>query len=1132
MSRRSIVGRVIGFGVLLLLLVMTMGGIAYRLNYPRPAPLASAGQMYVLSTCDAISTDRLFEFTPASAADDALVLTWKDPCVQPESGLADVRLTTKSSETIWLGDLAYELSYAPPGAGGGGRQVAWRLTGARVRVGDRVGRAPGFSRRDRLVFSASARASGGDRGPRDIVLWMDSMPSLAFELLDPSECPDAPMACLRVGGGAGQITIERNAKDDTGTSSSSAAATAQTPPETTFDHLNAGGLRGVGESDRLWIGHLPFTLRRARTDTWELRLADRYLQTRGDRAVLGAMVFRGTTTLDADTPALTGRDLRALGQGPHVHGFRWNPETEDEYQVLIDTGLLCLELEDDGGEPVPQVRWREPSSPGCLDPVSRERMRALPELSQGTLDIYRRRVGSDQLVQRANTQLRAFRYREYPADLPFSFEWAVVSRQGMAERLPVRLWGIRTLTALSQAPAAPLPGQGRDRRADRAITLVGRDKSRYVLAATDSNGQRRYAQGPGLHGLGPLIGARGRVDGLDEIVADIQTPTNVTDVVLTIDPDLQRALWQVMQTTLPAMPARRGTYSGVSAVVLEPVSGDVLAVLNWPYAIDWQKDDALAGLVSRMSGELRSSQNIAMLREHSVGSTMKLLSIYAMLDAGLAEGTPPHGEGVGTCGSRAFGAMFTRASDNSVVFDPRAIQPALLKAFPDGQQGPLPAGAAAVRDGVYRATGHSCNTFFAFLATMLVGDSMPDVTYVERCPINKVGVRDDVGKPTYTQWVICSSTDWTRTSRLEKRTWLLLPAKEDLYDRAIAGFADRAKGRRSFFEVGVQAGYRLESCRPLPNTDPNAKPNINRCTSGVRGSGYEGVAYRDDWFEELGRRAARRVFAYPTMFTPGRFFGARGGTERFDTAGAEPSAKDGNWFDFASQAVGYAGRQSALSLAVLYAAMGRDDGQFPAPHLVHTGKRVTDRLAFQPSAARLQAMRDILKAPLDRAVAGTAATGTRNRPSLADSAAGLNILPFMMAKTGTFDIDVVPATGGPGLELAECGVLAYREGNLVQVSATRWNRFFGARVCEDAGLVLDGLHRYPQDAPADPPTPQAQEAHEERGHSSFVTLISPPPGSAAPPIIVSIVSDVPTMKAKVVMQHLLQPIAGWLRRTP
>jgi cell division protein FtsI/penicillin-binding protein 2 len=825
-----------------------------------------------------------------------------------------------------------------------------------------------------------------------------------------------------------------------------------------------------------------------------------------------------------DTEVVEAWDLRILGIDAHIPGVRWNPETEDEYQLLIDAGLLCVGIEDENGEPVPQIRWMDPSRPGCVDPVSPAAPADVSRLTSGLIEIYRRRLTTDQLVQRANADLRSGKHRTHPADLPFAFEWAMVSHGDELVRLPVRLWGVRTMTAVSTPPRAAARRQS---PAERSVVLERGKADRIVLASSDEEGNRRFLHFRELRGLGPLLGVRDAVDGLDQITGEIVSDATEQDVVLTIDPDLQAALWTALRThiaknnsdaaknkAIKAIKASDppGPNNSVSAVVLDPVSGDILSVLNWPAATEWETPAGIDALQTQRRGsELLSSRNFAMLRGHSVGSTLKMLTLYALLDAGALETSAPHGVGFDTCGNGAR-VMFTRQGGRIDYAENGS------KTLHDGQEGPLPAGAAHARDGVYRATGKSCNTYYALLATMLLGDEWPTVTYSTNCPVRK-GRR--IGPPT-SDWVICKVNPDVAVT--DPGSWLLLPENANLFERARAAFGDGASKRRSFFEVAMQAGYRLDAC---------AKGTPAACRSEIRGDGYETLRHRDDWFAELGQHAQERVFVYPTMFTPGRYFGAAQSTERFVRLGDQPSQKTSHWMQFAFQAIGYTGRASALSLAALYAAVGRDDGVFPAPRLVK-GKSTPDatRMAFAPTPARVAALRDVLSAPLDPLIRGTA-TQDREGVRLMTSLRTAGLEGGLVGKTGTFEFDLPKSPGKPGVGENECGVVAYQSGRLVSSPAPTFGLLFGSRACEQVGYVFDAIHRYPRQGPSEPALVHARESNADddgTGHTSFVAVIMPP--HSPRPLVIAIVSDIKAFKAKDVMHVLTNPLAAWLRSTP
>lgn len=83
------------------------------------------------------------------------------------------------------------------------------------------------------------------------------------------------------------------------------------------------------------------------------------------------------------------------------------------------------------------------------------------------------------------------------------------------------------------------------KRGDRPVVLQSRHR-RLLLAQTIA-GHRMYAPGTDLLGLGPLLGIRGAVDGLDEVVPGIEPDVAPDEIRLTIDPELQAKLWTTLK---------------------------------------------------------------------------------------------------------------------------------------------------------------------------------------------------------------------------------------------------------------------------------------------------------------------------------------------------------------------------------------------------------------------------------------------------------------------------------------------------------------------------------------------------------------------------------------------------------
>lgn len=114
-------------------------------------------------------------------------------------------------------------------------------------------------------------------------------------------------------------------------------------------------------------------------------------------------------------------------------------------------------------------------------------------------------------------------------------------------------------------------------------------------------------------------------DRLGNVVDDkgiIKQPTNGKDLVLSIDSHLQTEVYNALKQAVQTHKAKLGT-----AVVLDAKTGETLAIANWP---SYNPNNRTAN-----AGE--SGKNHALTDTFEPGSTMKPLTIAAVLDKGLVK---------------------------------------------------------------------------------------------------------------------------------------------------------------------------------------------------------------------------------------------------------------------------------------------------------------------------------------------------------------------------------------------------------------------------------------------------------------------------------------------------------------
>jgi hypothetical protein len=1002
--------------------------------------------------------------------------------------------------------------------------VRWELIGAQVGVGDNVGRVPGFRETGKLTYEPS------QGGGHDLPLWMNGMPANAFTLMSADACKTNPShaPCFEVADQSGRMTLATVPRDNRNTNRQ-------------FVHLTSGERIAVTGAQQLWIANLPFQVERLGTEgAVNLYLPDDSASLLGDRSQLGSSGFHGEFKYKKDGAAgsfpseVVFDDVVQESKKEHIGDHRWEPESEDELQLLIDAGTLCLVYERGSTQSiesiVPQLKWADTPGQPCDDPLAallatkNRSETAVRSLDARLLQPFQQHRVSDPIVTRTNELLR--RVADVPpTSFPLEFEWWPIKTKDGIQQMPMRVWGVRV--GATDHELNPDPSTQNASAIETNQVILHDAAKKELLLTYRKDGQRWMTKEAKLMGLGPLLGYPGKVEGIDAIAEDADAirgnGKKGGKLPLTIDPALQRALWKALKTKLadpklgvrPDM-AAESEHFGVTGVAMDSETGDILAVLNWPSATIWEDDEKLRELEARKIGEpLVPSENWAMMRADKVGSVLKLLTIYTMANAGVLDNE------VGTAGEACGGNRKNQAQLHVLLTqDGKVKREPVHLAFHDGQSGPMPTDPSGLSGGLDKATGTSCNAYFSLAATMLLDSEHPKLRHSAQCPVNDKSERTEKSKPN--EWILC---DLLVTDRFREEKgggpshWLLLPEGETLGPRSLKPL--QGKNGAGYFKTAIQAGFRLGY------EDENTKGQLRGTRQTFYGLGGQSTPYRTDWMMGLPKEAVGQVFVYPAMFDPLHFFGRDGESAQYgnlnDNVPNTHAIKGSrsSWREFASQAIGEDGQGSALSVAALYAGVGRDDGKLPAPRLVDKGSTSLNEIIDpQAIAKRLGRIRQALRAPLTGG--GTANQVARilaaAKPLLSDENAppvAVDTHGFF-AKTGTFTIESedeelqAEKAEARGVSMKECGLVALED--LVAASPSPMGAtLLGTESCEKHNHLVTGVHRYPTNVVADPagngPRPLAgthRKRHQE-GHTTFAVVIPRPANKGS--VVFAMISD-------------------------
>ncbi len=132
---------------------------------------------------------------------------------------------------------------------------------------------------------------------------------------------------------------------------------------------------------------------------------------------------------------------------------------------------------------------------------------------------------------------------------------------------------------------------------------------------------------------------------------DSKNATNGKDIVLTIDSEMQRIATQSLEMSCERNKAKDGV-----AIVMDPKSGDVLALASWPTFDPENPDKSLAQAVEKSRTGPQTNPAVAMAYEP--GSTFKILTLALAVDLGIMSPS----DAVYCNGSKQFSDKLMRCS--------------------------------------------------------------------------------------------------------------------------------------------------------------------------------------------------------------------------------------------------------------------------------------------------------------------------------------------------------------------------------------------------------------------------------------------------------------------------------------
>lgn len=280
--------------------------------------------------------------------------------------------------------------------------------------------------------------------------------------------------------------------------------------------LRHGEKQIVSSGDTLWLGYVPFRITSAPAGKVTMRVLlheDRasWRTMRGERLWQGLeLPSYNLTSRDPSLPPKTDQfysEATRFSKG-HLTPERYEPEQEEQLQLLIDHELLCLEATTasvrDG-----RVVWRPPQEPGCVDYSLQvpARNRRMPPPDH-VLRTYQQVQSEDRFGELMSLSAQNLRERVWEIDptsnlFVFDFHYAATppdpSGTRDLERVPTALLGVRprvTATRLRK-PEVPFrrPIAFRDTSSSPSLDLerVGADPPLLLLLANRPDGSGAIA---------------------------------------------------------------------------------------------------------------------------------------------------------------------------------------------------------------------------------------------------------------------------------------------------------------------------------------------------------------------------------------------------------------------------------------------------------------------------------------------------------------------------------------------------------------------------------------------------------------------------------------------------------------
>lgn len=527
------------------------------------------------------------------------------------------------------------------------------------------------------------------------------------------------------------------------------------------------------------------------------------------------------------------------------------------------------------------------------------------------------------------------------------------------------------------------------------LRYVRRGKRPWVAMTDRRTGSRVFAgEFYDQAGLAPLLGGRD-LSGIEAALHDFRSPSGAKAFELSIDGDLQLAAMSIVRENFEPQAAPAPRRAGMTAVVLDSATGEVLATVSW-----WPQPGTRTA--RRFTAwELGTRQaaaggSTAFSRKDAVGSSFKIAVAYTLVNDVLVPGRresslAPEGAFTGPFKGTRGRIFVVRDGDQNRV--PGSGRQCLgLHSLPTENEG-------FGEETFQELFARSCNGFFILAGLRHAG-----------LPVRLVRA-EGAQRPAPGEMLVDPRNGEFR---------VVVPAGEPLADRIRRGLAaDLAGGEdhppRSLYGTLLRLGFQPEPFLPghtqrewKKKWPKGTVPGTLELDLGSAGGSVR-LPLRNDWFRtadgSIPALRAGRDFEYPTFPSPGRF-DVRSAREIYDgnPEDVHRLQDDGSRpeLHFAQLMIGQSNLGlSALGLAAMYAPAARADGRSVSPCLFRAG--CADRDGPRVVAAAGDAQRRILRAALRRVM--TNGTGTRHlkSPRLSRLAAEDG---NWGGKTGTYDLPV------------------------------------------------------------------------------------------------------------------------------